>query len=454
MVIEEPRDKAEGWYVLHDLRDFDFREWSSLDRKTRESITEEAAGFFEEQKEVDHGSSALFSVLGNEADLMQIYVRPTVEELDQVTRKFESLRLGGYTEEKESHLSVTEVGGVTNEEVEEGDVSNYIEGKLYFDIPDKKYVSFYPMSRKRDADQNWYEQSLEKRGEMMKEHRRSGEKYADKIKQLVSGSVGLDNWEWGVDLFTDDLIHAKHIVYEMRFDEASARYSEFGPFYTGVRFEPDKLGEFVEGESLESEDAQDEQQDIRDELEEEGVYAGKPHGEDVHALVLYSTEDSGDLYEEVEGMRGNFDRYDTHVETSVYNYPGDEVSSAIVSIWDTADAAETAASFLVDMPGVVERAGEDDTVFETMGMFYTVKPEFKNDFDEKFDEVGGLLEDMEGHIQTVLLENVEDKNDMFIDSRWESKEEAMEFFRSSEFTDTVNWGREVLDDKPRHVFLA
>jgi len=89
-----------------------------------------------------------------------------------------------------------------------------------------------------------------------------------------------------------------------------------------------------------------------------------------------------------------------------------------------------------------------------MGMFYTVQPEYEDDFVEKFDTVGDLLADMEGHRQTDLYANVEDDCDMFIASRWDSKDDCMEFFRSDAFSDTVDWGRDVLADRPRHVFLA
>jgi chlorite dismutase len=89
-----------------------------------------------------------------------------------------------------------------------------------------------------------------------------------------------------------------------------------------------------------------------------------------------------------------------------------------------------------------------------MGMFYTVKPEKRDDFVTKFEVVGETLADMAGHHETDLLVNVEDENDMFIASQWRSRDDAMSFFRSDAFSDTVEWGRDVLADRPRHVFLA
>lgn len=98
----------------------------------------------------------------------------------------------------------------------------------------KPAFCFYPMSKRRLADQNWYRLPYEQRLELMYEHGRSGRNFAGRVVQLVTGSTGLDDWEWGVTLFAvthDDL---KDVVYTMRFDEASARYAEFGPFTTGV----------------------------------------------------------------------------------------------------------------------------------------------------------------------------------------------------------------------------
>ncbi|ERH00520.1 MAG: hypothetical protein J07HN6_02141 [Halonotius sp. J07HN6] len=199
-------------------------------------------------------------------------------------------------------------------------------------------------------------------------------------------------------------------------------------------------------------DGDEDEESIRGELADLDIYAGQPHGEDVFATVLYSEADTDDLFEEVDGLRGNFEHYDTHVKTAVYA-AADRDRAAVVSIWDTASAADTAAGFLSELPGIVERAGEESG-FGTMGMFYTVKSEHREDFVDKFDTVGGVLAEMDGHLETDLMVNEEDEDDMFIASQWESKEDAMGFFRSDDFQNTVEWGRDVLADRPRHVFLA
>jgi len=340
---------------------------------------------------------------------------------------------------------------------------------------------------------------------MMAVHGETGKQYAGKIKQIISSSVGFDDYEWGVTLFAGEPTDIKDIVYEMRFDDVSSKYGEFGSFYVGRRFPAEDLGAYLAGETVptgdaasgghhhgkseghhhghgdadshhgdshshgESDDSHGEahggdhheepaeedpadEESIRGELADLDIYAGKPHGEDVYATVLYSEADTEELFEEVDGLRSNFDHYDTHVKTAVYGAQ-DGSRRAVVSIWETASAADTAAGFLSELPEIVERAGEESG-FGTMGMFYTVKPDSREDFVEKFDTVGDVLEEIDGHMETDLMVNHEDDNDMFIASQWESQEDAMGFFGSEAFRDTVEWGRDVLADRPRHVFLA
>jgi chlorite dismutase len=127
--------------------------------------------------------------------------------------------------------------------------------------------------------------------------------------------------------------------------------------------------------------------------------------------------------------------------------------TAVVSLWETESAATTAGDYLADLPEVVGRAGQESG-FGTMGMFYTVLPEYREEFVGTFEEVGELLAGMDGHQDTQLMVNQADENDMFISSQWAGREDAMAFFRADAFRETVQWGREVLADQPRHVFLA
>ncbi len=504
--MERPRPPQtdEGWYVLHDFRTVDWDAWREAPDHRRQRALEEGIDYFAGCKalaDTAEGASALFSIVGHEADLLCLHLRPSIADLEALERQFEQTALAAFIEHSDSYLSVTEVSGYMSEEYFEEDgeaesgIARYIESRLKPDVPDDEYVCFYPMDKRRGPEWNWYDLSFEERAEYMSAHGAVGKQYAGRVTQIISGSIGLDDAEWGITLFADDPADIKDLLYEMRFDPSSSRFGEFGRFRFGRRFAPDQLGAYLAGDSLsqttddsshphghadsshektashehgdsttrshdhgetgdESARGAETGDSIRSELEELGVYAGSPHGEDVHAVVLYSAADVDDLFEEVDGLRTNFDHYDSHVKTAVYD-TDDSTESAVVSLWETERAASTAAGFLADLPDIVRQAGdEEDDSWGTMGMFYTVKPEHRADFVDTFAEVGEILGAMDGHRKTDLLANLEDENDLFIASRWDSKADAMAFFRSDEFAETVEWGRDVLANRPRHVFLA
>jgi chlorite dismutase len=500
MERREPPETEEGWYALHDFRTIDWSAWRAATERRRDRATREGAEYLRTTADPEEGDSAVFSVLGHEADLLVTHFRPDLTDLNTLERGFERTEFAEFTRRTDSFVSVAEASGY-NVDLQsaldgEGDagLSRYIQSRLQPTVPDAAYVSFYPMDKRRRPDQNWYDLDFETRAEHMEAHGDVGRDYAGKVTQIVTSAVGFDDWEWGVTLFAEDAAQIKRLLYEMRFDPSSSRYAEFGPFYVGRRIAPSDLRPLLAGEPVPADgqaagdaDAMAERAEvetavhgdghhgesgdadagsgadadadeggsdgIRDELEDIGVYAGQPHGEDVFAVVVYSEADAEELFEEMEGLRANFDHYDTHVKTAVYE--GTDLH-AVTSVWETESAADTASGFLSDLPGVVRQAGDhvDDDTWGTMGMFYTVKPDYREEFVEKFDAVAGVLAGMDGHIETDLLHNREDEADMFIASRWDSREDAMGFFRSEEFSDTVDWGRDVLADRPRHVFLA
>jgi len=123
-----------------------------------------------------------------------------------------------------------------------------VKGRLFPEIPKRRHVCFYPMNKRRGETKNWYSEPIQRRAEMMREHGFIGRRFAGEVTQIISGSIGYDDWEWGVDLFADDPLVFKKLIYEMRFDEASAWYAEFGPFYTGLQFSPQELPKFLAGE--------------------------------------------------------------------------------------------------------------------------------------------------------------------------------------------------------------
>jgi chlorite dismutase len=120
--------------------------------------------------------------------------------------------------------------------------------RLFPDIPPARYICFYPMDRRRGEEKNWYTLPIEERARQMNEHGLVGRRYAGEVKQIITGSIGFDDWEWGVDLFADDPLVFKKLIYEMRFDEVSAVYALFGHFYVGVRCLAGDLGKLLNGE--------------------------------------------------------------------------------------------------------------------------------------------------------------------------------------------------------------
>ena len=874
-----PPGTEEGWYALHDFRRIDWDGWRGAPARERERAVGEGVQYLRAHgalEDAEAGASAVFSVVGHDADLLVLHLRPTLAHLDRAQRRFEATALAGFTERAGSFVSVTEVSGYMHEELSEGleDVDDrgtrsYMRQRIHPEIPDADHVCFYPMDKRRGESDNWYDLPFEERAAHMETHGEVGREYAGRVRQIITGSIGLDDHEWGVTLFADDPTDIKRLLYEMRFDPSSSRYAEFGSFHVGRRFPPSDLGALLAGEAVptdesgpaeasdaaasaaaatpetaeegptaddpsaadaattaetdthpeptadastaagENDDAgrtddaaetagtddgaatgsggaaerehgaatapgagagdsspgaeatgsgaakvregaadrgdaaagesgdgdgrddggrpdaepdheevdaerfarlastygvdaaadaagyallfeseadaetvaeeveglranfdhydthvetvvrsddsttvvgslwaneraadtasgfladlpgvtrgvgadvtdhdaepetdvgpagrpgasqpvespqegieprefrrlvhrfgvdpddhpaadyallfrservaedlvedvddlrgrfedsdthvmttvradsgdtavislwateeaadtaaghladlpgsgpgvgadfgadddQDEatadsatddgpeeaaadsataassgsptvggdEGDVRAELAELGVYAGQPHGEDVHALVLYSEADPDVLEEEVSTLTDRFERRDDHVTSAVYDDAADSDRSAVVSIWEDPESADEAADNLSALPGVVGRAGEAESGFGTMGMFYSVKPAHREAFVETFEEVGEALAAMEGHLDTRLMVNVADENDMFIASQWRAKADAMDFFRSDEFRDTVEWGREILDDRPRHVFLA
>jgi chlorite dismutase len=117
--------------------------------------------------------------------------------------------------------------------------------RLFPEIPPAKFLCFYPMDRKRGEAKNWYTVPLADRQRMMHEHGLVGRRYAGCVKQIITGSIGFDDWEWGVDLFADDPSVFKKLIYEMRFDEVSAVYALFGSFYLGQRVAPAGLADLM-----------------------------------------------------------------------------------------------------------------------------------------------------------------------------------------------------------------
>jgi peroxiredoxin len=300
----------EGYSVLHQMMRFRWSEWRQLRAGHKREIVKEAAGLLSKMEQgvissaatssrtgssgtassgassgsvssgmvpsatvssATAGQSALYSLIGHKGDLMFVHFRPSFDELSRAEMQLAKLRLNDFVETTTSYLSVIELGLYessmkTYRELTEQGIEPHSEEwkrainetldrqreamrpRLFPEIPKSRYVCFYPMDRRRGEDKNWYTLPMEERARQMYEHGQVGRRYTGEVKQIISGSIGFDDWEWGVDLFADDPLVFKKLIYEMRFDEVSAVYAQFGHFYVGVRCSWCSLGKLLNGE--------------------------------------------------------------------------------------------------------------------------------------------------------------------------------------------------------------
>ena len=260
----------EGYACLHQMMRFRWTAWRALDESKRRQISAEATKLLAEMEANSGGQSALFSLLGHKGDLMLVHFRDRFDELNQAELTLARLQLSDYLEPTTSYLSVIELGlyestlktyksladqGIEphseewNKAIQEtiARQKEAMKPRLFPPMPNHRYICFYPMDRKRGEDKNWYTLPMEERQRQMNEHGMVGRRYAGEVKQIITGSIGFDDWEWGVDLFADDPIVFKKLIYEMRFDEVSAVYALFGTFYVGLRCPANRLHELLEG---------------------------------------------------------------------------------------------------------------------------------------------------------------------------------------------------------------
>ncbi len=221
--MPEPLTPSVGWNVLH-----------LFTKLTPQTDGQAILSAVKEAQTQEH-QVVTFAVLGHKADLGFLALGPDMWHL----RRFQAALQRAGLEIAESYVSLTEVS-----EYAAGMPQEMLDARLYPKLPpaDKRAICFYPMSKRRGTpDQNWFTTPYDERKEMMYEHGASGRKFTGRILQLVTGSTGLDEYEWGVTLFGQRPDDLKETVYTMRYDKASAVYAEFGPFYTGVIAEPDEV---------------------------------------------------------------------------------------------------------------------------------------------------------------------------------------------------------------------
>jgi peroxiredoxin len=263
-----PPATLEGWYALHQI--FRIQSGSvtkgrldALLKAARIALGDAPAGRAKGKKQggknLGAGWSCVVKLIGSASDLMIVHFRESLDEIGAAQDVVGATGLAKVLIPIYSFLSVTEAGlyhltaDLARQAVERGGTvgdelyaqaladrssaeqdSAHVRRRLYPERPaDMPYICFYPMSKRRDVEQNWYTLSLDERSRLMQSHGLTGRRYAGKVQQVITGAIGLDAWEWGVTLFARDPLDFKKLVTDMRFDEVSAKYAEFGDFYVG-----------------------------------------------------------------------------------------------------------------------------------------------------------------------------------------------------------------------------
>jgi hydrogen peroxide-dependent heme synthase len=260
----------EGSWVLHQIFKFKQPGWGSLETLRKRLLVRELVDQLNAWDADPAFPTRIFSMIGHKGDLMLIHFRKDPLELHKAEIDFSKLSIGTVLEQVHSYFSVVELGlyestvkiyralldrGLTphteewNAEIQ-ATLDRQREAmapRIFPTFPDRRYVCFYPMDRLRGEVDNWYTVPIEDRQRMMHDHGMIGRRYADEVRQIITGSIGLDDWEWGVDLFADDPLVFKRLIYEMRFDEVSAKYAKFGQFYVGTHVPSQHLEEVLIG---------------------------------------------------------------------------------------------------------------------------------------------------------------------------------------------------------------
>ncbi|HYB98228.1 MAG TPA: hydrogen peroxide-dependent heme synthase [Candidatus Limnocylindrales bacterium] len=275
VAVEAPQT-LEGWYTLHDVYALNWPRWRARSQSERKAIAEEASAWLGRaaaanvQEAAGRGDSKLYSVVSQKGDLLFCHYRQSPAALNEVELTLRTLRLYEFLSPAYSYLSVIEVslyevqamaarrlaerglkpGTTEYDQALTGEMETQkarMNERLFRTIPPQRYICFYPMSKRRGESVNWYALPLAERRAMMRGHGSIGHKWSEQVTQVIGGSVGLDDWEWGVSLHADDPLAFKKLVYEMRFDPTTSWFGEFGPFYVGVRVDPPAVEDLLEG---------------------------------------------------------------------------------------------------------------------------------------------------------------------------------------------------------------
>ena len=256
----------EGWHVLHLFYGLEHGQWQMMDAKEKLAAKTALSALVQETRALPATQLLTFSVVTPKADLGFMLLTEDLHAANALEKRL-TLALGPdvlnpvcsfyslterseyTTGDEEYAATLVAERGLSRESGEFAQamqqfherMEKYLKDRLYPNMPDWPVFCFYPMSKRRGENQNWYALPFEDRKKLMAGHARVGRQYSGRVRQLITGSTGLDDWEWGVSLFAHDIFEIKSIVYEMRFDEVSARYADFGEFYVGLQLPVDEL---------------------------------------------------------------------------------------------------------------------------------------------------------------------------------------------------------------------
>jgi peroxiredoxin len=256
----------EGWHVLHQFYRIDFGAWHLLSNEERLAAKTSFSALIQEIRAFPETQLLTLSMISSKADLGFMLLTEDLHTANAAEKKL-GLTLGPdvltpvfsfyslterseyTTTEEEFGASLIQEKGLSKDSAEfsqamedfRARMKKYLQDRLYPNLPDWRLVCFYPMSKRRSEQRNWYALPFADRKRLMAGHAQVGRRFAGRVRQLITGATGLDDWEWGVTLFAKDVFEIKSIVYEMRFDEVSARYADFGEFYVGLQLPLDQL---------------------------------------------------------------------------------------------------------------------------------------------------------------------------------------------------------------------
>ncbi len=263
----QPVLPSEGWHIVHVFYRFEQAVWANLEPAERAAATANFMSTVAGIRATPSTQLLLFSMVTPKSDFGFMLLTPDLHDADRFSKQMSRALGPDVITPVYTYLSQTERSEYTTsdadyiEETLKGEkklvegtpefdaalaefrarMEKYAKDRLYPNMPDWAVFCFYPMLKRRAVGQNWYALTFEERKKLMGGHARIGRTWAGKIRQLITGSTGLDDWEWGVTLFAHDPAQVKGIVYEMRFDAVSAEYAEFGEFYVGLQLPAEEI---------------------------------------------------------------------------------------------------------------------------------------------------------------------------------------------------------------------